>query len=253
MRLMRIEKVLEQIKANQERVRWLPRMKKDGTTFDVPMAKLGNETYAWRAGKRLAVYKQNFLQGMPDSSVLFITLVTPYGSTYYGCRDSWLVTSKALGPFCKALKKLGAIEYFAGLEATSEGCCHCHLLARWDKPLQSSVRNDKHYLSEKALVQSICKKWISAWANVSELPLNNNAVSIQVCPNQYEAENAFDYATAHLGFQSNITHVINRVSNNKGDSTDIEKLFTNYWGTKWRIKLYRASRGLRKGKVSCVN
>jgi hypothetical protein len=217
--------------------------KKDGTTFLVPFYKRGNGEYAHKYGKQFRLYKQNFLQGITDNSVLFITLVTPYKSSFYGCRDSWIAIHDAIGPFIKAIRKKGA-KYMAVLEATSEGLCHCHLLIRWDRPLQSSVRNNKHYLAEKELLKSITEKWNKEWMKVSKLKPNNNSVSVRVCPNQIEAGKAFDYATKHLGEGSSIEKSLDNVRENKETHLDLEKLFSNYWADKQYIKLYRPSRNL---------
>jgi hypothetical protein len=219
------------------------RPKKDGTTFWVPAYKRGNDQYAWKYGKKISTYKQNFLQGIADNSLLFITLVTPYKSSFYGCRDSWIAIHNAIGPFIKAIKKKKA-KYLAVLEATHEGLCHSHLLICWDRPLRSKVRNGKHYLAEKELLKFISEKWNKEWMKVSKLRLNNNSVSMQVCPNQIEAERVFDYATKHLGAGSDITDALHRARENTATSFDLAKLFSNYWADKLNIRLFRFSKNL---------
>jgi hypothetical protein len=245
---MNIHSVLEQIEANQRRVRMFLRTKKDGTTFLVPFYKRGNDEYAYKYGKLFLIYKQKFLQGLADNSVMFITLATPYPSTYNGCHDSWKVISKAIKPFTttlkiKAQKKLGAIKYMAVKEATSEGLCHCHLLVIWNRPVKVSIRNGKYYLEEKELSKYIREKWDKQLMKFSELKPKNNSVSVRVCPNKTEAEKVFDYVTKHLGERSDITNALERVQENKETRNDKEKLLSNYWGfTLGKIRLYSFSR-----------
>ena len=243
---MDIERILDESLANQRRVRMFQRKRKDGIIFDVPFKKRGNSTYAWDSGKQLSFYKQGFLEEVDIFSVMFITLASPYGNSNCECRDSWRAISKAISPFIKALKRLGAEKYFRVLESTSEGCCHAHILVKWNRVLQASHRNKKFLLAEDSLLKKIRDQWNKEWSKVSKRKLNNNAVSIRVCPNKFEAEIAFNYATTHLGYKSDITNALYRAKNNKATRSDLEKLFANYWAYKLNIKLYRPSKGLGK-------
>jgi len=240
---MDIKRVLTQIEENLKRVRMFTRTrKKDGVIFDVPFPKRGNGEYAYQSGKKIAAYKQRFLQGIVDYSTMFITLVSPYGSSFSECQDSWRTISKATKFFTRTLKNKRNIKSFVVLEATKEGCCHCHLLVLWDRPLKA--HNEKHYLAEPELLISIRKKWLKAWMKVSTQQLNKNTISIQVCPNKLEAERIFNYISKHLGFDSNIEKSLERARENKAGDSDFKKLFSNFWAFRLNIRLYRFSRNL---------
>lgn len=222
--------------------------RKDGEVFEAPASKRGNSTYAWRTAKQFLIYKQGFLQGVAENSVMFITLVASYGNSYYECRDSWKVISKSIGPFIKTLKKIGAEKYVAILEATREGNCHAHLLIKWNRSLRVRIYNGKSYLGEKKLLKVIGEKWNNEWGKVSALKLNKNAVAIRICPNLEEAGKTFDYITKHLGRGSDITRALYNVKQNKSDINDLVKLFTNYWAYKLNTRLYRVSKNWGKEK-----
>jgi hypothetical protein len=214
--------VLEKIETYQRRAKMIPYIRKDGTMGEFKEARKGNSTYAKDTEKKISVYKQRFLQGIVDYSVMFITLVTPYVNSLHECHDSWLTMSKAFSPFNKVFKRKGAEGYFYALEATSEGCCHAHILVKWNRTLQVSVRKNKYYLAEVTLLKSLRNKWYKEWYKVSDRKLNNNAISIQVCPNQFETGIAFNYATKHLGMFSNITDALRRVKDNNAKTYDCE-------------------------------
>jgi len=243
---MNIKNILEETEANQKRVRMIQRTKKDGTTFCVPTPKRGNEQYAWKYGKKFLMYKQNFLQGIAENSIMAITLVTPYGNSYYECRDSWKTVHGAIGSFCKKINKIGKGKYLAVFEATSEGCCHAHIVFRWSRPLRVSVHNGTYYLAENDLSKAIRKIWIKEWMKVSERRLNNNSITVRISPNPSEAEKVFGYATKFLGYGSDITNELYRAQNNIASNFDLAKLFSNYWGFKLRIRLYRFSKDSRR-------
>ena len=221
--------------------------KRTGEIFWVPDSKRGNEEYAYRSGIKIATYKQKFLQGITDFSVLFITLATPYKSTWNECLVSWRAIHSAIGPFIKSLKsrrKKEVIKHMAVLEATEEGCAHCHLLVVWNRSVKAIFRNDKYFLGEKELLSDIKDKWGKAWGKVSRRKLNNNVISVQVCPHVSDVEKAFDYVTKHLGIGSNIEKSLERAQANMASDSDLKKLFSNYWGFKLGIRLYRVSRNL---------
>ena len=203
----------------------------------------GNKTYANNTEKRIALCKRNFLQGVIDFSVMFITLVTPYRNSFDECRASWRAMDKALARFRKCFKRKGLEGYFYSLEATSEGCCHAHILVKWDSRLKVNFRNGKYYLADEVLLKSFTGKWHQAWNKVSDRTLNNNAISIRVCPNLFEAEVVFDYVTKHLGRFSNITNALHRAKKNDFKDNDIKKLLTNFWAIRFQgIKLFGCSR-----------
>jgi hypothetical protein len=249
---LNIKLVANQVEENQKRVKMITLVRrKDGELFEVPASKRGNSTYAWRAGKQLAVHKKMFLQGLVDYSVMFITLVVPNGNSYCACRDSWKAISKAIGLYIRALKRLGAIKHIAVLESNSEGSCHAHIILSWNKPLQVKFFKEKYYLAEKDLSESIRKKWIDEWRKVSGLALNKKAVAIRICPNQVEADKTFDYVVKYQGQGSDITSVLSRVKGNRATSHDIARLLTNFWANKLNIRLYRATKKL-KMQDSCL-
>ena len=243
---MKAEKIAVQVENYLSRVKMVQYVRKDGTISEFPAAKRGNPIYAYRNKRKLLDYKKGLLEGAADCSVMFITLVIPGETSWYGCRDAWRAISGALGPFIKNLRKMGLEKYIATLEATGEGCSHAHILCRWDRRLQTNARKDKRYLAEKSLSKSIRERWGRAWAKVSELKLNSHAVSIRVCPNSAEAGRAFCYATKHLGIWSDITEPLRRVRNNKAAPHDSAKILANYWARRLCIRLCRTSRGLGK-------
>jgi hypothetical protein len=243
---MRAEKIVNQVANNLNRAYMIPYVRKDGTRGEFLSAKRGNATYAYRNSLKLSAYMQNLLQGAVDYSVMFITLVIPGETTWYGCRDAWLAVSKALGPFIRSIRDKGLVKHLATLEASNESRPHVHIMARWYRPLQTIIHNGKCYLAEEELIKFIRKRWTRAWAKVSELPLNCHAVSIRVCPDIAEADRTFSYATKHFGIWSNITSVIRRVKDNEPYPYDGSKLFANYWAHRLRIRLCRTSRGLGK-------
>jgi len=245
---MKIHRVLEQIESYYNRARMIPYEDEDGTIKEFLEARRGNSTYANRKGEELTIYRQRFLQGIIDDSVLFITIGTPYISSYYGCRDSWETMSKAIGPYIRKLRRMGATRYIAVLEATSEGLCHCHLLLTWKRPLKKRRVKDKYLLAEKDLLKVLWQKWEKEWMKVSDLPLNNNAIAVRVCSGRIEADTEFKYITKYLGYGSNISNALYRAKMGNETPADSEKLFSNYWAfsLKKKIRLFRRSRNLGK-------
>ena len=244
---MNIKSVIEVVEANQRRAKMI--LGKYGLFFE---SRRGNKTYASRQKKVIARCERNFLQGIVNNSVLFITLVCPYGNSKDECRESWKTNNKALGPFTKSLRKMGREKYIAVLEATKKGNCHVHLLLSWNRSLKAKIRNDKYYLAENDLLKSIRYTWTKEWGKVSSLALNNNAISIRVCPDGAIARLLFKYITKTVGKWSDITNVIPRVKENKPKELDLKKLFANYWGFTLNIRLLRTSRNLGKGGISYV-
>jgi len=246
---MKIQFVLREIEDNQRRAKMVRYQRQDGMVGEFLAAKRGNATYAFRSSKQFNTYKQNFLCGLTDNSVMFITLGGPHKKSYHGCRDSWIATANAIGPFIKALKAKGAEKYIAVLEATSEGVCHAHLVIDWDRPLQVCIHNNKYHLAEKDLLSFINKRWKIEWAKVSDLILNSNSIVIQICPNLTDVENVFNYVTKYLGKKSNISNSLIRVQQYKATDDDCAKLFTNFWAFKLKYRVYRVSRNLGRRAV----
>jgi len=246
---MRADRVVEQVENNLKRARMIPYVKHDGTIGEFLSAKRGNITYARRNAFKLSAYKHNLLHEAIDNSIMFITLVIPNDVSYYGCEDAWEAISKVLGPYIRALRKLGIEKYIATLEATNEGCCHAHLLLRWNRALKGKTQNGKYYLAEDDLAKIIREKLVKEWIKVSELQLNNHAVAIRVCPDLTEANKTFRYVTKFLGMGSLISNAIYRVKKGIAVSNDSAKLLSNYWAYKKRIRLCRTSRGLGKTGV----
>jgi len=109
------------------------------------------------------------------------------------------------------------------------------------------LRNGKYYLAEKELLEHIREIWSKEWEKNSDRKLNNNSISVQVCPNSSEASKAWDYVTKHLGKGSDITNALYRFRIGKATSSDIAKLFCNFWGYKLHnMRLYSTSINLGK-------
>ncbi|MCL2443699.1 MAG: hypothetical protein FWD13_09610 [Treponema sp.] len=246
---MKADRIVEQVALNQNRTYLVTYVKKDGTLDQFTSAKRGNKTYARRNAYKLSSYRHDLLHGTTDNSIMFVTLVVPNDVSYYGCEASWEAVSKTLGPFIRALRKFGIEKYLAVLEATEEGCCHAHILFRWNRSLQVRRQNDEYYLAEDELTKLIRDNWVKAWAKESDLQLNSHAVLIRVCPDLIEAKKVFCYITKYLGMGSIVTNAIYRVMNKKAVPSDSCKLFSNFWAYKKRIRLCRTSKSLGKGAL----
>ena len=243
---MKVQKAANQVERNLNKAYMKSYYRPDGTRCEFLTAKRGNSTYARRSNKQLLAYEQDLLQGTIAFSILFLTVVVPCNKTYKGCYESWEAVSKAVGPFIKALKRMGLQKFIAILEATAGGNSHIHVLARWDRTLKTCKRRGKYHLAEQDLRKAIQERWATEWVKVSERKLNNHPVCIRVCPNLPEARKVFGYVTKHLGWGSLVCDALRRVRNGEANHFDSEKLFSNYWASKLRVRLCRTSRGLGK-------
>ena len=220
-------------------------LKCDGTIGEAPAAKRGNSSYAWKAEKKIDKYRQDFLCNAIDNTILSITLnVSCYQYDFSGCKASWQYVSKKLSPYIKTLRKLGMDKYLATLEATYEGKCHVHIISVWNKPFQTKKIKDRFYLADKELSEKISEKWINDWKKEYPLIPLKEPVWLRVCSDLSESENAFDYTSKWIGKGSNIEASIYNAEHGIANVNDVKKLFTNFWGMKLNLRLYRTARGL---------
>ncbi|MFP3042048.1 hypothetical protein LQZ19_09550 [Treponema primitia] len=243
---MKIESVLKEIRDNQRRATMIPHTRPDGTIVRFPAAKRGNATYAWRTEPLISAYREGILHEILDTSLMFITLTVPYDKTFEGCKVSWLAVHKALGPFIKKLKTMGAKKYIAVLEATGEGGCHVHLLVRWKTIILTVTKKERYYPADREFSRKVWDSWVFEWGKVSPKTLQKNAVHIQICPNNSENQNIIGYVTKWIGKGSDIETALYNAEQGIANKNDISRLFTNYWAFKLRIRLYRISRGVIK-------
>jgi hypothetical protein len=255
---MKISFVLEEIKANQKRgVYKVKCINRDGTIGEFLSAKRGNHTYAERAGKKIKNCQQGFLHQAVDKTILFITLTVPYEKDYYGCEKSWDFISKESSPFIKVLKKMGMEKYLISLESCYQGGCHAHLITRWKKPFQTRERKGKFYLNDKNLSDKIMGKWIKRyekWIKRCEetysLTTTKRLITLEVCQDNYKSKKLFNYVSKWTGRGSDIEEALAKIENGteiesrKKRKIYVQQLFTNYWGYKLRIRLFRTSKGL---------
>jgi hypothetical protein len=237
---MKISSVLKEIKANLKRgVYKVFYKKQDGSMGEFFSAKRGNSAYASRTGKKIEIYRQGFFKGAKNKIIIFITLTIPYDKSYYGCEKSWLFFKKELSPFVRSLKKLGLEKYIISLESCKQGGCPAHLLTRWKKPLQTENK-ELFNLTEK-----IKEKWINRVKKTYPHTRKKNLITLEICQNLSDGKNLFNYVFKWIGKYSNIEKALERVqSGAELKNNDIPRLFSNYWGYRLKIRLFRTSRGL---------
>ena len=242
---MRIISVLKEIKDNLRRgVYKIKCQNLDGTIGEFLSAKRGNSTYAKRTGKKIGNYRQGFLHEAVDKTILFITLTIPYEKDYFGCEKSWRFINKELGSFIKSLKRIGLEKYLVSLESTYQGGCHAHLITRWKKPFQTRKRKENFYLNDKKLSGKIREKWINRCKKTYSLATTKKLITYEVCQDSCKSRQLFHYASKWIGRGSNIGEALINVENGKNMKKDVPRLFTNFWGYKLRIRLFRTSKGL---------
>jgi hypothetical protein len=235
-------RILKEIKNNQN-TRTITRYKPDGTIVQFQEAIRGNSLYAWREEKKKQENRKCLLEGSIDKTILFITLTIPYNSYRSACELSWRYINKTSGPFLTKLRKMGMKKYLITFEATREGGCHSHLICQWNKPFQTREIEGKFFLADRELEKEISDQWLNEWKK--KYPNKRiKDIDIQVCPNLIEAGNAFDYVTLWIGERSNIEVPLFNAEKGIANEDDVARLFTNYWGMKLGIRLYRTSKNL---------
>jgi len=211
---------------------WLATVRADGTYTLASGAVLGNKVQAHRRDQHTAGLVDSIIDNQPMHCT-FVTLTHRYDKTTDGRLQSWQYMQQHLAAYIRRLRRAGAVDYVWVKEAHYDGGCHVHLLVRWADVVKTVVK--RGVLRARGRIKRACKDWVG---HVDVIALDADT-----------AGDRANYIVKELSKYAHCEDALKRARRHwSGDgdadrqSADVKRIWTMYYGSKLRQRLYGSAR-----------